>query len=229
MAERRKKRQSIPVNPGDRFGRLVVLKELGPRRYNSGVSYRAVQCQCDCGKVVCTAIGRLEYGRARSCGCLQRESAAKSAPNKTHGMSSHPLQGVLNAIKTRCYNSSHSSYKRYGGRGIGVCDEWMNSYEAFIKWGLSHGWEHGMQIDRIDNDGNYTPENCRMVTPKRNSRNKSNSILIEYNGVTKHIMDWSDETGFSYSTLFRRIILYRWSIDRAFTTPVATRRRKASA
>jgi hypothetical protein len=89
-----------------------------------------------------------------------------------HGYAHHPLYGVYRSIEARCYCETHNSYHNYGGRGIVLCDEWRQDRVAFIKWCLNNGWKPGLEIDRIDNDGIYSPENCRFVTKKENAKNR---------------------------------------------------------
>jgi hypothetical protein len=110
---------------------------------------------------------------------------------KRHGYSDHPLYSVWQNMRARCYYSSYNNYKDYGGRGITVCDEWENSAKTFIEWAKTL-WEPGLQIDRRDNNGNYTPENCRFVTPKENTLNRrllQSNNKSGYCGVHYHIRD----------------------------------------
>jgi len=116
-------------------------------------------------------------------------------------------------MRTRCNNSKSKKYHRYGGRGIAVCEEWSSS-KNFIEWALSSGYADGLQIDRIDNDGNYCPENCRWVTPFENSQNKSGAIWIE----GKRISEWVKITGLKRSTIEERIRL------RPHMDPIAPKR-----
>ncbi len=108
---------------------------------------------------------------------------------KKHNLCSHPLYSIANAMHQRCYNKKRKGYKNYGGRGIKVCDEWLNDKEAFINWSLDNGWEKGLTIDRIDNDGDYEPDNCRFVTRQAqmyNTRLIQNHNKTGYRGVAYH-------------------------------------------
>ena len=100
-------------------------------------------------------------------------------------ISGHPLQTKLHHMKERCYQESDPAYANYGGRGIKICDEW-HDYRTFIEWGLANGWQDGLEIDRIDNDGDYCPETCRFVTRSENLKNRRIFGEIEYRGVAKH-------------------------------------------
>lgn len=131
------------------------------------------------------------------------------------------ILGILNGMKQRCYNSKDSRYPRYGGRGIMVCDEWRYNSQAFVDWSMSHGYADDLTIDRIDNDRNYCPENCRWATHKEQQNNRSNNVLITYNGETMDIKQWSEKLGRNYQTLFNRINI-GWPVEKAFTEPVDT-------
>lgn len=131
------------------------------------------------------------------------------------------MLGILNGMKQRCYNVKHNNYKRYGGRGIKVCDEWLNDSQAFIDWALNNGYADDLTIDRIDNDGNYEPSNCRWITVKEQQNNKSTNIKVTYDGRTMTLKEWADKLCICYQTLFFRI-KHRWSVEDALTTPADT-------
>lgn len=155
---------------GQRFGRLVVLKETDERTKCGEVKYL---CQCDCGNKTVVAGTSLRYGNTKSCGCLARESTRKRSYK--HGLSNHPLYKIWHGLLERCYHEEDTAYKYYGARGITVCDEWRQDAAAFIKWALDNGWEKGLEVDRIDNYAGYSPENCRIVTHKENMANQRRS------------------------------------------------------
>jgi hypothetical protein len=121
-------------------------------------------------------------------------------------------------MKKRCYNEKCPDFKNYGGRGITVCDEWRNDFKAFYDWSISHGWKKDLYIDRIDNDGNYDPSNCRWTTMTVQANNTRHIHAITYNGKTQSMMDWCRELDLDYYTVRSRINNYNWSIERAFTT-----------
>ncbi len=130
-------------------------------------------------------------------------------------------------MKGRCYNPNDKAYKDYGGRGISICDEWLNSYEAFEKWSLSNGFEEGLAIDRIDNDGNYEPENCRFVTAKENNQNRRSSRFFTINGQTKNLQQWCDFYGIERGAVNTRL-QNGYSIEEALTKPVKKGKDKTS-
>lgn len=115
------------------------------------------------------------------------------------------LARVWNGMKNRCYNSNTDNYKNYGGRGIKVCEEWFESSSRFIKWALNHGYKDGLQLDRIDVNGDYEPSNCRWVTAKTNSRNRRNTDYLTCNGETKSIAEWCELYGIQKSGK-----IYKW-------------------
>lgn len=123
-------------------------------------------------------------------------------------------------MRQRCYNPNNPRYYRYGGRGITICEEWKN-LNNFIEWALSNGWVEGLQIDRINNDGNYTPDNCRFVTNKQNSRNRNNHILARLGEEIKPVFMWADDArcAVPYRTLYDRLIYLGWDFEKALTTP----------
>jgi hypothetical protein len=125
--------------------------------------------------------------------------------NEKHGLRNHPLYVVWKDIKTRCYNPNNIAYKNYGGRGIKVSEEWLNNPERFIKEAIEDGWVLGLEIDRIDNNGNYERKNCHWVTRKRNTRNRRNNRLITINSKTKTLAEWAEIIGISPVALSGRI------------------------
>lgn len=132
-----------------------------------------------------------------------------------HGLSDTYLYRVWGRIKTRCYNPNDKRFHRYGGRGITMCDEWLHNPESFIEWALANGFKEGLSIDRIDNDGSYSPENCRWITIKEQERNKTCNVRYQDKCVT----EWAEIVGIKANTIFAR--LYKgWDIERAIFTPL---------
>lgn len=150
---------------GKRYARLVVL-----RRAENIDEQAGWLCQCDCGEVVTVRGNPLRSGRTRSCGCLVRETTA--AMNRTHGMSRTSSEWTTWAsMKQRCLNPKHPSWEHYGGRGIKVCDRWLESFENFYA-DMGPKPSPDLSIDRIDNDGNYEPGNCRWADTKTQNNNR---------------------------------------------------------
>lgn len=121
-----------------------------------------------------------------------------------HGKRKTRLYTIWSNIKTRCLNKNDPHYERWGARGISICDEWRENFQAFYDWAMSHGYSDDLSIDRIDNDGNYCPENCRWVTVKENNQNKRNCILITYDGITMSAAAWSAKLGLGKDTIRQR-------------------------
>lgn len=184
---------------GQRFERLVVIKEAG----NTADGRIQWYCRCDCGKTTTSTTTNLRRKHTKSCGCLNTENRIRHG--KRTRTWSHRLYGIWDNMKSRCGNPNTKYYDRYGGRGITVCGEWVNSFQTFYDWAMVNGYQEGLQIDRIDNDGNYEPGNCRWVTKKTNLNNTRQNIYIELNGERHTVAEWSRITGISRKALDYRI------------------------
>lgn len=179
-----------------------------------------LKCLCDCGNTAYVYPYQFKSGAVQSCGCARDGHKFESENYKKHGLSRTSFYHTWQHMKNRCYNKNADNYDRYGGRGIYVCDEWLKSAESFIKWAMETKPKEGKYtIDRIDNDGPYAPWNCRWATDFEQSRNKRNSLIIEYNGVKKCLIDWSKEFNINDETLRCRLN-HGWPIERALTEPV---------
>ena len=190
------------VKVGARFGHLVV-EAIHP---GSHTKHKTVQCRCACGKQVVVDIFNLARGRTRSCGCKTGELLAK------HHMYNTNLYHVYSAMIQRCYNHNCPAYRNYGARGISVCQAWREDARAFLDWARA-GYRQGLTLDRIDNDGNYCPENCRWVTHQVQQTNKRTSRLVESKGETHCVSEWARLLGVHVNTLDYR--LKHWGVKRA--------------
>jgi hypothetical protein len=181
------------------FGRLTAIS----RQYQGEDGAWYWLCKCECGNEIICNLGRLNSGNTKSCGCLKRDTT--SSLMRKHGMTKTKLGVVFKGIKQRCSNPKHIGYKNYGGRGIYVCEEWLNNSSLFFEWAAESGYEEGLVIDRIDNDGPYSPENCRWVTPAKNSYNKRDTLFLTFNGRTLAVSEWAEELNINSKTIASRI------------------------
>ena len=205
-----------------KFDRLEVICRAPDYVYQSGRKEVVWKCRCDCGKELNVLGVSLRNGTTKSCGCLWREII--STASKTHGACSNKtttrLYSIWSNMKDRCTNPKHHAYMSYGGRGIKVCNEWINDFATFEDWALSHGYNDGLTIDRIDVDGDYCPTNCRWATRKEQANNKTNNRIIVVNGESKTLSEWSAISGVSTGTIWARINIYGWNAEKAVFTPV---------
>lgn len=131
------------------------------------------------------------------------------------------LYRIFSAMHDRCYNHKTKNYNIYGGRGIKICSEWYKNYQSFCDWALANGYKKGLTIDRVDNNGDYCPENCRWVTSKENNNNTSRNRRLTFNGTTHTLAQWAEIVNIKYPTMNYRINS-GWSIEKALTTPLNT-------
>lgn len=190
---------------GQRFGRLTVLGRSQDRP--SGLT--VWHCRCDCGNEIDAIGNNLKRGHTKSCGCFRIEHTAKA--KTTHGMRQSRIYAVWSKIKERCYNPQNPSYKRYGGRGISMCDEWKDNAQSFIQWAYENGYNENAEfgqctLDRIDNSKGYSPENCRWVTEKVQANNRRSNKLITHNGETKTLAEWRDQFGWTQSKAYYHLV-----------------------
>ena len=188
---------------GRRFGRLVVIEEAGRDKFKRTMW----KCRCDCGKEKIVPYAQLARGETRSCGCLARDVLVERST--VHGDSTREnpsrLYRIYSNIHTRCYTKTDPHYERWGGRGIKMCNEWKDDYLAFKEWALSSGYKDDLTIERIDNDGDYCPENCKWITHKEQARNKRNNHFLTYKGERKCLGEWCEIYNIPRSTLWNRV------------------------
>lgn len=197
---------------GRKFGRLTVIERMPT--VNRRTRWK---CICDCGTEKVVGAEQLKSGTTRSCGCYHSDRTREA--HYKHGMSNHHLFRIWADMWKRCTNKNNKAYKHYGGRGITVCDEWLE-FQPFYDWAISHGWSEGLTIDRINPDMDYSPDNCRWATWKVQQNNKRNNRYLTFNGRTQTLTQWAEELGMSEDALSTRINQHGWSVEKSLTTPV---------
>lgn len=211
---------------GRRFGRLVVVS----RGANAPRGRTRWTCDCDCGATALVHAVSLINGHTQSCGCLQRQrtSDAAKTSSRTHGKTGVPEHVTWTAALSRCRNPNATSYKRYGGRGIAMCERWASSFEEFLNdMGTKPTPLH--TLDRIDKNGNYEPGNCRWATKIEQANNRRDNRMVMIEGVEKTLPNACREAGdvISHCQAWRRI-RGGWSHDKAVSTPPLSGRDQAA-
>lgn len=196
---------------GQKFGRLLVLERTENNKNNNSQWL----CKCDCGNTVIVTGASLRSGNTKSCGCTRKEKLSNL--RMTHGKSETRLYSEWASMIGRCRCKGATRYNNYGGRGITVCQEWME-FELFYDWAIANGYADDLTLDRKDTNGNYCPENCRWITSKKQANNRRNNHFITYNGETHTIAEWAEITGINQSTLRSRILSLNWNVERALNS-----------
>ena len=199
---------------GERFGKLIVIKKVGTDKHRKSIWL----CKCDCGNETFTTRNHLIDRSTQSCGCLFKQCVKER--RTSHGASDTRLYSIWRSMLARCTYEKQIGYQRYGGRGVSICDEWRFDFTNFYEWAMVNGYSDHFTIDRIDVNGNYEPCNCRWVTQKEQSNNKTNNHFLTYMGKTQTMSQWAEELGINSSTLESRINQYHWDVEKALTTPV---------
>ena len=202
-----------------KIGRLILIKKINARR---GANW---ECLCDCGNRLIVKGYQLKNGIIKSCGCLKKEYAKHG--NIVHGFNKTRIQEIYRAMKSRCYNKNHIHYKNYGGRGITICDEWLgkDGLKNFGEWALENGYNNNLSIDRIDNNGNYCPKNCKWSTHLEQQNNTRYNYKIEYNGQTLSLSQAARKYAINIHTLYNR--LKKWGdVKKAIETPIHTEKQR---
>ncbi|KPV42001.1 hypothetical protein AN477_19725 [Alicyclobacillus ferrooxydans] len=197
---------------GMKFGHLTVVDVI------TGNSKRMWVCKCDCGRMKEKPLSgyQLKNLIITDCGCIFRKHIGKGM--RRHGQCNTKLYKVWSSMKARCSNPTDKAYANYGGRGIHVNPMW-NTFEPFRDWAVCNGYREGLTLERVDNDGEYGPRNCKWIPKPEQTSNRRVCRRITYRGQTRILKDWAEELGIPYHVLQHRV--YRgWSVSRAFETPV---------
>lgn len=195
---------------GEKFGKLTVVS-----LDHKGKTRTYWNCECECGGTRIVANDHLKRGEVTDCGCYRKHIAHW----KKHGKSNERIYSIWDLMKRRCFDSNRVEYKNYGGRGITVCPEWLNS-QNFIEWAYQNGYSDELTLDRIDNNGDYCPQNCRWVNREEQANNKRNNRFITHKGQTKTITQWAKENGIPYYVLKKRYDKLGWTFERAISEPI---------
>lgn len=196
---------------GKKYGKLTVIEAIWPK----------LQCICDCGNEKAVLANALYGGNTKSCGCIR--NTAKGLTTKYR----REYQSWYGAIR-RCTNENNQDYFRYGARGITVCERWLNSFPAFLE-DMGPKTKNNYTIDRIDNNGNYEPDNCQWGTRERQANNTRQNALIKHMGEIKTMAEWGKKYNISLGTLHYRLRKLKWNIKKALNTPVRAWKKKGSS
>ena len=209
---------------GDTYGLLEVKEYIG----TDPQCIAHYICKCECGQYLIIPHNHLRSGHTSSCGCEMKRINAQMRRNETfHGMWKSRIYNIHAKMISRCYNKKSVSYPNYGGRGIYICDEWMErdasghriGFINFYNWAIKNGYTDDLSIDRIDVDGPYCPENCRWVDPKVQNNNRRNTVFLEYRGYNFPISIWSEITGLEYQIIEKRLSS-GWPIEKCLRVPL---------
>jgi hypothetical protein len=181
---------------GKRFGLLIAMEYMKADKYGSAMW----KCQCDCGNKTVTVAGALKTGNTKSCGCQTKI--------RKHGLWKHPLYGVWQGMKTRCTNPNSNRYQYYGGKGVTVCEEWLN-FKTFYDWSIANGYQQGLSLDRKERNKGYFPDNCRWSSIKEQNNNKTDNVMVYHEGSKYTVNEFSQLTGISKGILYRKLERYQ--------------------
>lgn len=212
---------------GEQYNRLTLIERVKDEVSPSGSITERYLCRCECGVEKVIAWKHIKSGNIKSCGCYRNDKKSEiykqvseklSVRNTIHGMTGTRLYRIWGNMMSRCSDRNNPAWENYGGRGITVCDEWHDS-DSFFNWAFSNGYNDKLTLDRIDNEREYSPNNCRWADRTQQANNKRSNVMITYNGQTLTMAEWAKVLGINYKVLHNRFRL-GWTIDRAFNQPV---------
>jgi hypothetical protein len=182
------------------------------------------RCLCECGATVESLAKAVRSGNTKSCGCLKRDrTIARNIANSAHGLTGSRAHTAWINMRERCLNPKHDSYHRYGGRGIGICKPWLESFTNFLD-DMGHP-PSGMSLDRIDVNGDYEPGNCRWATSEEQANNRDNNRCLEFGGKKQTVAQWARELGASRAALRYRLEA-GWTVEETLTMKVDHKNRR---
>jgi hypothetical protein len=199
---------------GKKFGRLTIESKV------NGNTKTQYVCRCDCGNTTQQRLNSLMKGYVKSCGCLGKEIHSKGLP--VHNLYYTRIHTIYMGMKRRCYCKTDYHYANYGARGIKICDEWLGKYGivSFYNWAMENGYEDTLSIDRIDNNGDYSPENCKWATNEQQQSNTRYNKWFEYNNEKLTFSQLARKLGIHTSTLYHRIKKHNGNIYDALKSPI---------
>lgn len=201
---------SVEFHKGERFGKLIYTGEHFKGEHGKAVGY----FDCDCGKKnIPIYLSAVKGGYRKTCGCLQMNKQCIPSQQR------NKLYSIWRGMKRRCLDPEYKHYHNYGGRGISVCDEWIEDFDKFADWAIESGWKDGLTLERNNVNGNYCPENCSWKTMKEQHINRRDNVLYTYNGKTQCLDDWLKETGVNRQTYYSRIKAGKTSFEELFAKP----------
>jgi hypothetical protein len=156
---------------GQKYNRLTIIAEAYRKDNRTFIT-----AKCDCGKIIDCQLYKIQSNHTQGCGCVKPK-------RRTHNLSKHDLYSVWQGIKRRCYEKQAINYHNYGGRGIEMCKDWKNDFQIFYDWAMKNNWQKGLQVDRRNNDQNYCPENCEVVTNYENAQNKRTTKFVVFDTI----------------------------------------------
>lgn len=204
---------------GQKINKLLVLEFFENK--NKRTYWK---CLCDCGNIKEILGTHLVQGKTKSCGCYNSEKASQSCKNRTI-IPNKRIMYIWQSMKQRCYKEDSISYKNYGAKGIKICNEWLNNPKVFYDWAINNGYEERLTIDRINNNGDYEPNNCRWTDWETQMRNTKHNIIINYQGETNCVKYFIDKYKLNQFAIYSRL-KRNWSVKDAIEKPVKERRRK---
>lgn len=200
---------------GIRFGNLVAIRQSNYMK--NGMSYWL--CRCDCGRLKDVRLSNLTCGKTLSCGFDRMNHTLPEHKKQNHDR----LRSIWDGMVQRCTNVRSKDYEKYGGSGIGICEEWMN-YTTFKAWALENGYADNLSIDRVDGGLGYCPSNCRWATRETQNRNRRTSFVVNYMGKDMSLSEACELSGLGYSVVHRRIKYLNWTVEKALNTPIKNRK-----